>query len=67
KDIQEMKSGPAGDSVAVPIDLAPGAVCRLDYRGSTWDARNESEQTIAAGSQARIVRVDGLTLKISHQ
>jgi len=65
--VADIPIGPTGDVVAVPIELAPGAECRIDYRGSTWDARNAGEQTIAAGSQARIVRVDGLTLKIAHQ
>ena len=66
KEIPTMKSGPVGDSVVVPIDLEPGASVRLDYRGSTWEARNDSEQTIAAGSEVRILRVDGLTLKLSN-
>lgn len=66
KEVPTMKSGPVGDSVVVPMDLEPGDVCRLEYRGSTWEARNDSEQTLAAGSQARILRVDGLTLKIAH-
>lgn len=66
RDIPDMKSGPAGDSVAVPIDLAPGDACRIDYRGTTWEARNEGEQAIAAGGSARILRVEGLTLKITR-
>jgi len=66
KEIPTMKSGPVGDSVVVPIDLEPGASCRLDYRGSTWEARNDSDQTIAAGKEVRILRVDGLTLKLSN-
>jgi membrane protein implicated in regulation of membrane protease activity len=57
--------GPAGDSVTVSVTLAPGASCRIEYRGSHWDAHNEGEQTIAAGSKAKILRVDGLTLKVS--
>jgi membrane protein implicated in regulation of membrane protease activity len=59
-----MHTGPAGEEVTVAIDLAPGASCRVDYRGSTWTAQNNAEQTIAAGERARIVRVDGLTLQI---
>ena len=66
KEIPTMKSGPVGDAVVVPIDLEPGAICRLDYRGSTWEARNDSEQTLVAGSEVRILRVDGLTLKLSN-
>jgi membrane protein implicated in regulation of membrane protease activity len=66
KEVPTMKSGPVGDSVVTPIDLEPGDICRLEYRGTTWEARNDGEQTIVAGSEARILRVDGLTLKISH-
>jgi membrane protein implicated in regulation of membrane protease activity len=66
KEVPEMKSGPVGDSVVTPIDLAPGDICRVEYRGTTWEARNDGEQTLIAGSHARILRVDGLTLKISH-
>jgi membrane protein implicated in regulation of membrane protease activity len=57
--------GPAGDSVTVSVTLEPGASCRIEYRGSHWDARNDGEQTIVAGTQAKILRVDGLTLKVS--
>ena len=64
KHNQHMDSGPAGENVTVPIELAPGASCRVDYRGSTWTARNASDHVIAAESFARIVNVDGLTLQI---
>ncbi len=64
KHTDPMHSGPAGEEVTVTIDLAPGASCRVDYRGSTWTAQNNSEHTISADSRARIVRVDGLTLQI---
>jgi membrane protein implicated in regulation of membrane protease activity len=57
-------SGPAGEEVSIPVDLAPGASCRVDFRGSTWTAQNKSEVVLPAGSQARIVNVDGLTLQI---
>jgi membrane protein implicated in regulation of membrane protease activity len=66
KEVPTMKSGPVGDTVVAPMDLEPGDTCRLEYRGTSWEARNDGEQTIVAGSEARILRVDGLTLKISH-
>jgi inner membrane protein len=59
--------GPAGESVTVPQELAPGASCRLEYRGSTWTAVNSGQQPIAAGGRARIDRVDGLTLILREQ
>jgi inner membrane protein len=64
KPLGQLASGPSGEEVLVPIDLAPGASCRLEYRGSTWTAQNTSERTLAADSNARIVNVDGLTLQI---
>ncbi len=59
-----LSDGHAGEQVLVPIALAPGESCRLEYRGSTWTARNIGESAIAAESDARIVAVDGLTLQI---
>ena len=57
-----MQTGPAGEMLLVPQDLPPGGRCRIEYRGSTWDAVNHGDAPIAAGSRAHIVRVDGLTL-----
>lgn len=56
--------GPAGEHVVVPCDLPAGESCRVEFRGSTWTARNVGDHAIAAESQARIVNVDGLTLQI---
>lgn len=54
-----------GDRVVVPTRLEPGQSCRVDYRGSSWTARNAGDHTIEAGSEALISRVDGLTLHIT--
>ena len=59
-----MRSGPAGEIVTLPLELPPGETCRLEYRGSSWSAINAGESVIAAGSRARIERVDGLTLVV---
>lgn len=62
------KAGPvqervtAGDRVRVPTRLEPGQSCRVDYRGSSWTARNDGSNAIEAGSEARISRVEDLTL-----
>jgi membrane protein implicated in regulation of membrane protease activity len=53
-----------GDHVVVPRQLAVGETCRIDYRGSSWSARNIGEQPIDAGKEAVIARVDGLTLHV---
>jgi membrane protein implicated in regulation of membrane protease activity len=57
-----MKGGPAGEIVTMPMALPPGETCRLEYRGGSWTAVNAGLGVIAAGSRARIERVDGLTL-----
>jgi len=67
KHTEQMRSGPTGEEVTVAVDLAPGASCRVEYRGSTWTAQNNGEQPIKADSRARIVRVDGLTLQARAQ
>jgi membrane protein implicated in regulation of membrane protease activity len=53
-----------GDRVVVPALLEAGQTCRVDYRGSSWTARNVDVQPIEAGSEAVITHIDGLTLHI---
>ncbi len=55
-----------GASIRVPEALAPGASCRVDYRGSTWTARNIDSEVLAAGAQAEVAEVAGLTLHLRH-
>ena len=57
-------SGPAGEIVMLEQTLQPGEKGRLGFRGTDWTVVNESKQTLENGSQARISRVDGLTLKL---
>lgn len=53
-----------GDRVTVPVRLEPSKTCRVDYRGSSWTARNVDERAIEAGREAVIARVDGLILLV---
>jgi inner membrane protein len=53
-----------GDRVRVPVRLESGQACRVEYRGSSWTARNSSSAPIEAGHEAQIARVDGLTLEL---
>jgi membrane protein implicated in regulation of membrane protease activity len=64
RGLPQMRSGPVGESVVMPVTLAPGAGCRLEFRGSSWGAVNGGHEAIAAGAKARIQRVDGLTLVV---
>jgi membrane protein implicated in regulation of membrane protease activity len=57
----------AGESVLVAVDLAVGKETRTEYRGTKWTIRNVGETTIAAGSRAKVVDVNGLTLNIEAE
>lgn len=57
-----VKSGLAGELVDIATPLAPQALTRIEYRGSSWNCLNAGDQTVGAGVRARIERVDGLTL-----
>ena len=51
--------------VAVAIDdVSPGAIGKVELRGSAWTARNEAGVTVARGARCRVTRVDGLMLFI---
>jgi membrane protein implicated in regulation of membrane protease activity len=50
--------------VAVDKDMAPGTQSRVSLRGSVWTAVNIGNDTIPAGSTAKVVEADGMVLKI---
>lgn len=52
----------AGDRVELPASLEPGHSCRVEYRGSSWTARNVDDQTLTG--EVVIEKVDGLTLLV---
>lgn len=56
-----------GDRVVIPARLEPGQSGRVDYRGSSWSARNTGSQAIEAGREAVIAAVDGLTLHVKAE
>lgn len=56
-----------GDRVTVPVLLEPGQSCRVQYRGSSWTARNVDQVAIQPDREAVIAQVDGLTLHIKAQ
>jgi hypothetical protein len=62
--IESLPDDLAGVIVRVPVEVAPGESCRIEYRGSTWSARNDGPRLIAAGSRGRILGTDGITLRI---
>jgi membrane protein implicated in regulation of membrane protease activity len=64
---QGFKDSIESASIAVADDLEPGATGRAEYRGSEWTIRNVGTDSISGGSRARVVEVDGLTLKIEAE
>lgn len=62
RGLPAVRGGPTGDSVVLAQALPPGESCRIEYRGTTWNAVNGGRAGIAAGGRARIARVEGLTL-----
>jgi membrane protein implicated in regulation of membrane protease activity len=51
--------------IGTAIDtLAPDAVGKVELRGTSWSARNSSEDAIGAGARCRVVRVEGLMLHV---
>ena len=53
-----------GDRIRLPVRLSPGETCRVDYRGSSWNARNVGDSAIDANTEAEIVDVERLTLRV---
>lgn len=56
-----------GQFVKVAEEIAPGGRGRAQYRGSDWDIQNVGAAAIAAGADAKVVEVDGLTLKVEAE
>ena len=61
------KASLAGHTVNVDSDLAAGAEARIEFRGTRWTVRNVGAGTISAGSRARVVKADGLTLHVEAE
>jgi hypothetical protein len=57
----------AGEIGMVRELLAPGAVGRVELRGTSWSARNVGDATLEPGSRVRVERVDGLTLQVRRE
>jgi inner membrane protein len=55
---------PPGSSVRLAESLAAGASGRVEFRGTSWTARNVGSQTIEAGTEAEICEIAGLTLHV---
>jgi len=57
----------SGDTVDIKDELAAGSESRTEFRGTKWTVRNTGSEPISAGSRAKVVKVDGLTLHIEAE
>jgi len=57
----------SGDTVNIVEELLSGSETRTEYRGTDWTVRNTGATAIAAGSRAKVVKVDGLTLHVEAE
>jgi len=48
-------------------DLRPGAVGRVELRGTAWTARNRTHHTVHLGTRVRVVGVEGLTIDVEPE
>ncbi|RPH57295.1 MAG: NfeD family protein [Acidobacteria bacterium] len=51
-----------GDTAFALGDISPGAVGKVELRGTTWDARNSTASVITKGSRCTVIRTSQLTL-----
>ena len=57
----------SGNTVNIKADLAAGSESRADFRGTKWTVRNIGSEPIVAGTRAKVVKVDGLTLHVESE
>jgi membrane protein implicated in regulation of membrane protease activity len=57
-------TGPQGGLITLPVTLGAGDSCQAEFGGSYWTVRNDSSGPLPAGSRARIVSVQHLTLLV---
>lgn len=53
-----------GKGLVLEEELLAGAICRAEYRGTTWTVKNVGEATISSGGNATIEKMDGLSLHV---
>jgi hypothetical protein len=64
REVADLPNDMLSERVSLPEGLAVDGSCRIELRGSTWTARNVGGAPIAPGGTARVVGVEGITLKI---
>ena len=54
-----------GAEVTISVAIAPGVIGSGEFRGTTWQIRNETSAVLQSGSRVRVTRVEGLTLIVA--
>lgn len=47
--------------------IPPGAIGRVELRGTSWSARNETAVALEPGMRCRVTRVDGLVVSVAPE
>jgi membrane protein implicated in regulation of membrane protease activity len=53
-----------GETALAIDDIQVGQIGKAELRGTSWNARNVSENTLNRGQRCKVERVEGLTLCI---
>jgi membrane protein implicated in regulation of membrane protease activity len=64
RDVTPVRTGPAGDTITLRVDLAPGESCQAEHGGTHWTVRNDTEAPLRSGMRVRVASVNGLTLLV---
>lgn len=56
-----------GEVATVAEGLPPGAVGKVELRGTAWSAKNTSEVALKPGERCVVIRVEGLTLFVGPE
>ena len=64
REVADLPNDMLREQVSLPDGLPLDGSCRVELRGSTWTARNVGPAPIAPGGTARVVGVEGITLKV---
>lgn len=51
-----------GETAVVVEEIAVNSIGKAEMRGTSWNARNVGEKSLAPGARCRVERVEGLTL-----
>jgi hypothetical protein len=67
RDVPDMANDMLGQQLNLPVALPVAGSCRVEYRGSTWTARNDGIAEIPLGRRARVIGVDGIILRVESE